>query len=78
MKALAQSVSHLVGLEGKTQSCLPEDAEKIWGAAVAHVMGSNSLVSGAKAIKLLGWNPQSPSIQAEIEQGSYRFLSGEN
>ncbi|QBD76948.1 NAD-dependent epimerase/dehydratase family protein [Ktedonosporobacter rubrisoli] len=73
MKALANALSHLPGLSGKTASWSLEEAIQEWGTEPAvFALGSNSRVRGFKSRQLLGWKPKEASVLHEIEHGSYR------
>ena len=71
LKAMAESISHLLGLSGKTESWSIEQASEKWGPIMAREIASNSRVTGGKARKLLEWTPTGASLLKEIEHGSY-------
>lgn len=71
MKQMAEAISRLLGL-GKAESWTMEEASKEWGEFIAQdAMGANSRITGAKAGKLLSWEPKAPSVLEDIEHGSY-------
>jgi len=75
LKDIAVSISKVLGFEGKTESITLDSAISLWGPdAAAYGFASNSLVSSAKAKKLLGWQPKSDSILDDIETGSYHAI----
>ncbi len=71
MKQVTESISRLFGWDGRTESWTVEEAQKRWNAGITATLASSERSTGEKAKKLLGWNPQAPSLADEIEHGSY-------
>ena len=69
---MAEAASHAAGAGGKTAVWPPEEARAILGALV-DLMTANTVVSGAKAQSVLGWNPTGPRLLDELDHGSYRM-----
>lgn len=72
MRAVAQSISRLLGYGGKTESWPMAEALKEWGISAHATFASNSRVSALKARKMLDWKPSRPALLDDIENGSYR------
>ena len=76
MKTVVESISRMLGLQGKTEAWAIEDAVTALGPGAHLTFGSNSRVRAMKARKVLGWAPKGPSLLDEIERGAYRDLYG--
>lgn len=75
LKDIAESISTVLGFEGKTESITLDSAISLWGPdAAAYGFASNSLVNSDKARKILGWQPKFNSILDDIETGSYHTI----
>ena len=70
-KELAEAASRAGGAGGKTSSWPYEEAKKALGF-LADIQALTSVVSGAKARKVLGWQPRGPKLMDELDHGSYR------
>ncbi len=70
-KAVAEAASRAAGAGGKTVLWPLEEARKAIGF-LADIQAMNSVVSNAKARRVLGWNPQGPTLLSELDTGSYR------
>jgi nucleoside-diphosphate-sugar epimerase len=71
IKEFMEAVSFAAGAEGKTAPWSLEEARQAMGP-FADGFVINQRISGDKAIKELGWNPQAPSLLEDLKQGSYR------
>jgi nucleoside-diphosphate-sugar epimerase len=79
MKAVAESISRMLGMGGETASLSLDEAISEWGPEASHfASGSNSRVSATKARKMLGWNPKGASLFDEIEYGYYWSIVEQN
>lgn len=67
---IAQAVSQTVGIPGQTQAWPLEQARQLMGP-FADALVLDQKISGTKAMQLLGWKPQSPSVIDELKHGSY-------
>lgn len=72
MRAVAQSISKLLGYGGKTEIWPMAEALKEWGISAHATFASNSRVSALKARKMLDWKPRGRALLDDIENGSYR------
>jgi nucleoside-diphosphate-sugar epimerase len=72
MRAVARSISRLLGYGGNAESWPMADALKEWGISAHATFASNSRVSALKARKMLDWTPSRPALLDDIENGSYR------
>jgi nucleoside-diphosphate-sugar epimerase len=71
MTDLAKAVSHATGGSGETVSLSPEDAQAVWGP-LAVMYGASPIISGARAVVEMGWNPTASSVLFELAHGSLR------
>ncbi|MBV9848887.1 MAG: NAD-dependent epimerase/dehydratase family protein [Armatimonadetes bacterium] len=69
----AEAASLGGGAGGRTQSWPLEEARQVLGP-LADALVLDQQVSGARAQRLLGWNPQSPSVLDDLAHGSYAAL----
>lgn len=73
MKSVAEAISRMLGMGGRTASMSLGEAIQEWSPEAAHfAFGSNSRVSAITARKILGWNPQGVALLDDIEHGFYR------
>lgn len=70
-KQVAEAVSRVAGADGNVVSWPYEEALKTMGF-FAYIQAFNSVVSGAKARRILGWRPSGPILMDELDHGSYR------
>ena len=70
-KQVAVAASQAGGAGGKVDSWPYDEAVKVIGF-FAYIQSLNSVVSGAKARRVLGWNPSGPTLMEELTHGSYR------
>ena len=68
-KEVAEAISQVAGLGGKTVSIPPDEVEKI--GFLGMIIGSKMVVSSEKAQRELGWQPSGPSLLDELNTGSY-------
>jgi nucleoside-diphosphate-sugar epimerase len=68
-KEIAEAISEVVGLGGKTVSIPPDEIEK--AGFIGRLIASNMVVSTEKAKRELGWQPSGPSLLEELRTGSY-------
>jgi nucleoside-diphosphate-sugar epimerase len=72
IKELAESISRMLGFEGRTATMTVEEGVSFRGRDFWWIdLASNSRVSGLKARRDLDWTPFRPSILHDIEFGSY-------
>ena len=77
MKSVAQAISRMLGMDGRTEAWPLEEAIKAWGREAAEfTFASNSRVRAVKARRELGWSPEGPPLLLDIEHGSYRRTHG--
>ncbi len=70
-KQVAEAASRAGGAGGKVASWPYDDAMKTIGF-LAYILSFTSVVSGAKARRTLGWQPNGPTLMDELDHGSYR------
>ncbi len=70
-KQVAEAASQAGGAGGKVVSWPYDDAMKALGF-FAYILAASSVVSGAKARRVLGWQPSGPTLMDELGHGSYR------
>lgn len=70
-KQVAEAASRAGGAGGKVVSWPYDDAMKAMGF-FAYILALSSVVSGAKARRVLGWQPSGPTLMDELDHGSYR------
>jgi nucleoside-diphosphate-sugar epimerase len=70
-KQVAEAASRAGGADGKIVSWPYQEAMKIIGF-FAYIQSLNSVVSGAKARRVLDWHPNGPTLMDELDHGSYR------
>ncbi len=70
-KQVAEAASRVVGTDVKLVSWPYEEAMKTIGF-FAYILALDSVVSGAKARRVLGWQPSGPTLMDELDHGSYR------
>jgi nucleoside-diphosphate-sugar epimerase len=68
-KEIAEAISEVAGLGGKTVSIPPEEIEK--AGFIGRLIATNMVVSTEKAKRELGWQPSGPSLLEELRTGSY-------
>jgi nucleoside-diphosphate-sugar epimerase len=72
MLEICQSISRMLGYNGKTASMTLEEAVVEYGEVPANYsFGSNSRVRAVRARAELGWSPSRPSLLDELERGCY-------
>ncbi len=71
---VAEAASRAGGAEGRTESWPIEEARKSLGP-YADALILDQQVSSEKAVELLGWKPESPSMLEDLERGSYALSS---
>ncbi|NML38128.1 NAD-dependent epimerase/dehydratase family protein [Chitinophaga sp. G-6-1-13] len=68
-KAIAEQISHSLGLQKEVLSISIGEAIEIWGPVMAHFgLGSNIVASATKARQELGWQPVHNSLLEEIDK----------
>ena len=67
---VAEAASRAGGAEGRTESWPIAEARKALGP-YADALTLDQQVSSEKAVELLGWKPESPSMLEDLERGSY-------
>ncbi|HEX3498087.1 MAG TPA: NAD-dependent epimerase/dehydratase family protein [Stellaceae bacterium] len=73
MKSVAQAISRMLGMDGRTEAWPLDEAIKAWGRESAEfTFASNSRVRAVKARRALDWSPEGPPLLLDIEHGSYR------
>lgn len=72
-KQVAEAVSRASGVDAKLVSLSYDDAMKTMGF-LAYIQALNSVVSGAKARHVLGWQPVGPTLMDELDHGYYRSV----
>lgn len=66
-KAIAERISHSLGLSPVVESISISEAIALWGPVMAHFgLGSNIVASAEKARRELGWRPVYDSLLEEI------------
>jgi nucleoside-diphosphate-sugar epimerase len=70
-KQVAEAAGRVAGIDVKVVSWPYEEAMKTIGF-FAYIQALNSVVSGAKARRVLGWQPNGPTLMDELDHGSYR------
>jgi nucleoside-diphosphate-sugar epimerase len=68
VRALAECVSELAGLDGRTQPLPVTDLRERMGV-MADLLASDAVFSGARARRELGWRPSAPEIRDVISAG---------
>ncbi len=76
LKAVAASISRLLGFGGRTRNWSPQDAEAALGPKAISSFGSNSRVRGKRSRAELGWKPSGAPVLEEIERGHYKCVLG--
>lgn len=76
MLDLNHSIGRLLGLGERTEPMTLPEAVRAWGAPMAYGMGSNVRVNAYHARDVLGWSPVQPSLEDDIENGSYADYVG--
>ena len=71
VKDVAAAVARSLDLEGKVQAWPLADAQKAIGP-FADALVLDQRLTGAKAMRELGWQPKALSILEDIENGSYK------
>lgn len=74
-QAVAEAISHILGLGGQVESWLIEQASEEWGTVFVRFWGTSNRTTGEKARKVLAWNPKAPNIIDDILHGSYHQLA---
>lgn len=69
-KEIAQAISMVAGLGGRTESWMPEEARQVLGA-LADALALDLQFSGARAVRLLDWYPHAHSLLDDLVHGSY-------
>ena len=69
---MAEAASRAAGAGGKTAVWPAQEARATLGALV-DLMTANTVVSGAKARRLLEWNPTGPRLLDDLNSGSYQM-----
>jgi nucleoside-diphosphate-sugar epimerase len=69
-RSIAEAISRVAGLNGKTTSITAEEAKELFGRW-ASFWALNNQSSAQKAMDVLHWRPTRPSMLADIEHGSY-------
>jgi len=73
MKSVAQAISRMLGMDGRTEAWPLDAAIAAWGRETAEfTFASNSRVRAVKARRVLDWSPEGPPLLLDIEHGSYR------
>jgi len=70
LRTLAEAMSQLPGMSGKTTSWSVEEARTLFGP-FASIIALNQHVSGARAMKQVAWRPKGRSLLEELEHGTY-------
>ncbi|HEY7489430.1 MAG TPA: NAD-dependent epimerase/dehydratase family protein [Streptosporangiaceae bacterium] len=71
-RAVAEAIGRLIGRPDRTAGLPPEQAQAI--APVTAWIGMTQRVNADRARQLLGWRPTRPTLEHDIEFGSYRQL----
>lgn len=70
VREIAEAASRGAGVVGQVESWPLEEARQSLGP-VADALTLDQQISGEKAVRLLGWKPQAPSVLEDLEHGSY-------
>jgi nucleoside-diphosphate-sugar epimerase len=70
-KQVVEAIGRAIGDNVKVASWPYEEAMKAIGF-LAYIQSLTSVVSGAKARRVLGWQPDGPTLMSELDHGSYR------
>ena len=70
-KEIAQAISQVAGLGGRTESWSLDAARQVLGP-LADALALDLQFSGARAQRLLGWALHAPSVLDDLLHGSYR------
>ncbi|HEX8474660.1 MAG TPA: NAD-dependent epimerase/dehydratase family protein [Pyrinomonadaceae bacterium] len=69
VREVAEAASRAAGLDGRVETWPLDEARKTLGA-YADALVLDQQMSGNKAMSLLGWSPQAPSVLEELERSS--------
>ena len=70
VREVAEAASRAAGAAGKVETVPLEEARKTMGP-LADALALDQQISGERAMRVLGWRPQAPSVTEELERGSY-------
>ncbi len=75
LKEIAEAVGHAAGLVDSPRSLTMEEANTAFGPFMTSFLARNMRVSSARAMSLLDWQPERPSVLDDLKHGSYRSSS---
>ena len=75
LKDIATAVGHAAGLVDPPRSLTIDEANGVFGPFMTGFFARNMRISSARAMSLLDWRPEGPSILDDLTHGSYRSPS---